>query len=104
MIRLYDLAECNSYEGEFRKNHRDWVTEALNSGENIRDSKWTQSIAVGSENFIDNIKEDLVLSAKGRKVVCSKDIFQLRETPVPYNADFDTKKSDIGSENGYLWK
>ena len=59
---------------------------------------------MGSENFIDSIKEDLVISAKGRKVVGSKDVFQLRETPVPYNADFDTKKSDIGSENGYLWE
>ena len=59
---------------------------------------------MGSENFIDNIKEDLVISAKGRKVVGSKDIFHLRETPVPYNADFDTKKSDIGSENSYLWE
>jgi putative transposase len=79
---LHDLAGCNSYEA-FIKNHRDWVTEALNSGKNIRDSKWTQSIAVGSEKFIDNIKEDLVISAKGRKVSGTKDIFQLRETSAP---------------------
>ena len=64
--------------GKFTKR-----TGALNSGKNIRDSKWTQSIAVGSENFIDNIKEDLVISAKGRKVSGTKDIFQLRETSAP---------------------
>jgi hypothetical protein len=42
--------------------------------------------------------------AKGRKVSGTKDIFQLRETSTPYNADFDTKKSDIEPENGYLWE
>ena len=34
-------------------------------------------------HFIDNIKEDLVISAKGRKVSGTKDIFQLRETSAP---------------------
>jgi len=49
------------------------------------------------------MQEDLGVSAKGRKVVRSEDIFQLREMVVPYNADFGTEKCDIGLKNGYLW-
>jgi putative transposase len=100
--RLHDLAGYNSYE-EFKIDHREWVTEALGCGENFRDSKWTESIAVGSEKFIEDMKEDLGISSNGRKAVGSKGVFQLRETLIPYHADFDTKKSDIGVENGYLW-
>jgi putative transposase len=100
--RLQELSGFSSYD-EFRNGHRDWVAEALGREKNIRDRKWTQSIAVGSEQFIENMQEDLGVSAKGRKVVGSEDVFQLRETVVPYNADFGAEKCDIGLENGYLW-
>jgi putative transposase len=100
--RLCALAGFGSYD-EFRENHRDWVENALSIGNNIRDSKWTQSIAVGSEGFIENMKADLGVSAKGRKVVRAEDGFQLRETLEPYNAGFEVKNNDIGSENSYLW-
>ena len=100
--RLCALAGFGSYE-EFREKHRDWVENALSIGNNIRDSKWTQSIAVGSEGFIENMKADLGVSAKGRKVVGAEDVFQLRETLEPYNAGSEVKNNDIGPENSYLW-
>jgi len=86
---------------ECRKNHRDWVTEAHSRADNIRDNKWTESIAVGIKTFVEHMKEDFGMCANGRKTIRSKDVFQLQETLIPYNADFDTKKSAIGSKNKY---
>jgi len=79
------------------------VAAALDNGGNTRNSTWTQSIAVGSEEFIVRTKEELGISAKGRKVLESGEVFQLREPTVSYNLDFGTKNNDIGGENGYFW-
>ncbi len=58
---------------------------------------------MGSKEFVERTKNELVISAQGRKVVDSGNIFQLRDPAVPYNLDFGTKNDDIGVENGYLW-
>jgi len=53
---------------------------------NDRERKWSQSIAVGSEAYIVNIKEALGFKARGRKIDQTGDSFELRETPVPYKS------------------
>ena len=100
--RLRALAGFDSYD-EFRVSHRNWVTAALDNSGSTRDSMWTQSIAVGSEEFIGRTKEALGISAKGRKVLESGEVFHLREPTVSYNLDFGTKNNDIGGENSYFW-
>lgn len=77
--------------------------ESLKNGNNIRQSEWTQSIAVGSEGFVEKTKEKLGIRAKGRKVLDSGMAFQLRESKVSYCAVFDTENDDIGGENSYFW-
>jgi hypothetical protein len=41
--------------------------------ESKRDPVWSESIAVGSKIFIENVKEKLGISKKGRKVVENND-------------------------------
>jgi len=41
--------------------------------------------------------------AKGRKVLESGEVFQLREPTFSYSLNFGTKNNDIGGENGYFW-
>jgi hypothetical protein len=36
--------------------HRRWVEAPVSSGENTRASEWTQSIAVGSKDFVESTK------------------------------------------------
>jgi putative transposase len=43
-----------------------------------KENKWTQSIAVRSKTFIENMKEALGFRAKGRKIICADDTFELR--------------------------
>jgi len=39
----------------------------------------------------------------GRKSLEAGESFQLKEDQYPYIADFEAKKSDIGTQNIYVW-
>ena len=101
--RLRELAGFDSYDA-FRVAHKEWVRGKLNNGNNIHQSRWTQSIAVGSERFVEETKKNLGILAKGRKVLERGRSFQLREPVVSYIAVFDTKNGDIAPKNGYFWQ
>ncbi len=67
------------------------------------ESKWSQSIAVGSKSFVEDIKEKLGIRAKGREVAGSKELYHLREAQVPYNSDFTPENSDLRAIKTYCW-
>ncbi len=73
------------------KNHYDLtmaykslVSTALISKSHTRDNKWTQSIAIGSNDFVKRIKQDLSSIVRGRKIIKSEDCCKLRETQMVY--------------------
>ena len=68
-----------------------------------RDSKWTESIAVGSERFIETTKRLLGIKAKGRKIIGGEKSFELREPAVFYGGDFTPENSHLSLQNGYVW-
>ena len=49
-------------------SHATWVDEAVNQGSKPREVKWTESIAVGSKEFVEKIKEKLGALFLSRKV------------------------------------
>ena len=100
--RLRELAGFDTYD-QFRAVHRDWVNGSLGQGTSIRDSKWTRSIAVGSESFVHRTKKELGARAKGRVVVEGGEAFQLREPGVSYLVALSPKNDDIEAENEYFW-
>jgi putative transposase len=100
--KLAALAGYQTYNS-FRESHRDWVNESLASGNNVRDSRWTRSIAVGGEQFVERIKADLGTKALGRQIREVPGGYELREGVTSYIADFDGKKGNIGPENTYNW-
>jgi hypothetical protein len=48
----------------WREVHRQWVDSAVQTGDRGRESKCTQSIAVGSKTFTEKLKESLALKQK----------------------------------------
>ena len=83
---------------DLKEAHYKWVESAIQADNFNKENKWTQSIAVGSKTFIEKIKGNLDYRAKGRKVICADDTFELREVITPFgNAD------NLDSENTYLW-
>jgi putative transposase len=65
--------------------------------------KWSQSIAVGSKNFVEDIKEKLGIRAKGREVAGSKDLYYLREAQAAYNSNFTPENGVLSAKNIYFW-
>ena len=63
------------------------IEEYLNSKNIQRESYWTESIAVGGEDFIEKIQGKLGEKAKGRKILKSKDkdSYELQEEVSPYS-------------------
>ena len=78
------------------------MTQAQNQN-NSHESKWTASIAVGSENYIDKIRNLFGIKATGRRKINSQEVCELREPISPYNDVFTPEKAVSRQENLYYW-
>ena len=54
--------------GDLAKEYRKWIEVSLKEKVSARESRWTQSIATGSRQFVERIKRDLGSIARGREV------------------------------------
>ena len=98
---LTDLLNFDNYD-DLKGSHRKWVEEFLEEKKHVRDRKWTESIAVGSKEFIEKVKEKLGFRARGRKVSDAENAtFQLREAQSIYGDD--SPNIDFVTENTFLW-
>ena len=100
--RLMELLNIQTVE-ELKKSHNGWIEEALRSGRHVRESKWVQSVAVGSEEFVEMTKERLGFQVKGRRVSRSDEDYQLREQQVAYSAHFVLENALLSDDNTYYW-
>ena len=85
----------------FQQEHNSWVESALQA-EVKRKSFWSESIAIGSEDFVERVHQQLGLRAKGRSIVSEKEGIVLKEVLAAYNTLFDGKKSTLKPDNGYF--
>ena len=69
----------------FQKHHRQWIDEALAESALEREAKWSQSIAVGSEAFVNHIVDTLSPKVGERETVSVGDSFVVREPAVSYS-------------------
>ena len=99
---LRELSGFSLYDG-LRAAHREWLKASLKDGGGVRKAKWTESIAVGSEEFTKRIKEGLGVRGKGREVLATGDAFHLREREAGYGDDSYLENDDIGLGNEYFW-
>ncbi len=100
--RLMDLLNIQTIE-ELKKSHTGWIEEALSSNGHVRESKWVQSVAVGSKKFVEMTKKKLGFRVKGRSVSRSDEDYQLREQQVAYNAHFAPENAQLSDDNTYYW-
>ncbi len=90
---MHDLADA----------YRGWVEETLSRNGHLRDGKWTESVAVGSEAFATATKEKLGLRAKGREVVGGDGSYELREAPGAYKPILGHENEALRLENTFFW-
>jgi REP element-mobilizing transposase RayT len=91
--RMEDLAEA----------YRGWIEETIRADGLLRQGKWSESIAVGSESFVMTTKEKLGIKAKGREVVGEDGSYMLRESAAPYSSILGHENDGLRLENTYFW-
>jgi putative transposase len=96
---LTEVAEADSPEA-LAKCHREWIEEALHSEGRLKDEAWTKSLAVGSEQFVLRVQENLGVRGNGRGVIPTADAYMLRESPEEYRANFDPENRAIAQNIG----
>ena len=92
----------------FQSAHKRWVEASLQVDESKRESYWTESIAVGSRLFIENVKTTLGFRAKSRSITGSDEFYRLRENISTFG---NTSKqgfepvagADIDVTNTFFW-
>ncbi len=98
--RLFDFRSMY----DFSEAHRGWVEKSLEEGMNSRDQKWTESVAVGSQQFVKATKEKLGFKAKGREVIGGDGSYQLKESPTPYKGNLALENEPLRLQNEYFWE
>ena len=79
--------------GDLQHARNQWITECLGSKPLSRDAAWTESLALGSASFVEDVKNKLGITAKARRIVERDDIHILREPAVSYDIDFNTENA-----------
>jgi putative transposase len=78
---------------ELRQNLEVSLAERIAQGDAKREPCWTESLAVGSYGFVDNIKP-LILSRRETEIVTSgaDDVWALQEESIPYGEELGGEK------------
>jgi putative transposase len=105
LLALDTLAEVTETNGPeaLARAHRDWIDEALRSEDSQREELWTKSLAVGSEQFVQKVQENLGVRGIGRGIVATGDAYVLRESSEIYEVNFDPENRAIIPINSFFW-
>ena len=95
--RLMRLLPIESQD-ELKESHRKWIEKEMKKSQMVRQSKWTQSIAVGDKSFVEQIRERLGIRSKGRKIFENEDDYQLRDGQISYGNGVQ-----FNSDNLFHW-
>jgi len=93
---------------EFQSVHKKWVKASLQINESKRERYWTESLAVGSKSFIEELKTKLGFKAKGRTVTGSDGHYRLRENVASFgNSSLSgiepVTGADVQMTNTFFW-
>ena len=80
---------------DFQAAHRDWIAAALQSHQHQRQPHWFESLAVGSEAFINCVDKALGYRKPGRIIEYDDRSLVLKEPTIPYNINFRVEKDGL---------
>ena len=83
--------------------YRAWIDEAISRGTFGREGWWTESIAVGSEQFVHATQATLGIKGYGREVIEAGGSYALRESPAAYRPILEHENDDLRPQNSYFW-
>jgi hypothetical protein len=71
-------------------------------GRPVRDGKWSESVAVGNMEFVEQTRERLGIRASGRNVMEAGDSFEPRGSGAAYAADLADRRAGLRNEKTYF--
>jgi putative transposase len=90
---------------EFQKAHREWIEAELSGDIAGRDDRWSESLAVGSEGFVEQVKMELGFrAAQHRQVAMADGLYTLRAPVLPYGDHFDMENEPLRPNNTVPWQ
>ena len=75
---LVELTGFSDFD-DFWSSYNVWLAEALEKEELSRESRWTESVAVGSGEYLEKISKRLGVKLRSRKIIDDKGMFVIRE-------------------------
>ena len=96
---LMELLNFNRLEG-LRCAYEQWLVAALKAGRGERDGAWTESLAVGSREFVEDAKEYLGTRVRPRQIEEQAEWCLLKETPATYSCEIEPEKDLLSVEFG----
>lgn len=81
LARALGLPTVQSLAG----THRAWIDDALHNDRAAQDDRWTQALALGSEQFARTIHAQLGIRAVDRSVRNNANAYHLAKDPAPYS-------------------
>jgi putative transposase len=85
MSALAELLGLGDEEG-VKRAHTDWVDAALKAERRVRDGRWSECLAIGSQRFVSEIYTELGISGRYRQISLEGDAYCLREDAGLYGA------------------
>jgi hypothetical protein len=65
---------------------------------------WTESLAVGDESFVEEVKRSLARRMAGQESSGHQEgVLEIREPAISYSTVFDLENPALSLENTYLW-
>lgn len=89
---------------QLSRSHRRWVEEAIEARRTLRESLWSESVAVGSRAFVGRVKVELGGRGLGRKIVPGAHGHELREDHHAYGNHFDPRNEALSATNLLPWR
>jgi putative transposase len=99
---LMDLGGFNDI-ATMQQQLRQWLIEELTINNSVRDKTWSESLAVGSEDFVEKVQTLFNTKATNREVTEMADKHALHEQSARYNSDFGAKNTSLKLNNRHFW-
>jgi putative transposase len=105
IINIPALMELGGFNdiATMQQQLRQWLNEELVINNSMRDKAWSESLAVGSQGFVENVQTLLGTKATNRKVTEMVDKHALREQSARYNIVSGAENIGLRLDNRLLW-
>jgi len=100
--RLMELMGVSGLE-QLQQACREQVEAAIGQRQLERQSRWSESLAVGSQTYVEAIRNQLGPRARARDIIPTGGGYQLRERDAAYRGHFEGKKGRLRPENTRYW-